>query len=208
MPTVDLAMAPDALAVTMPWRDPVVAQTPRLAIGTPQTATLKLRNTGTAVTATLQLFVRPPGAAERQIAEETVSLAPFETRWIGGAFTPPVAGKHRFRGVVSAQSPPDTNPSNDERQWEIVAVASADLVPNAATVEFAGPPDTSIDRSITLTNAGGLGVIVQDVALEADAALTGFRLWADGCSGTPPPKRTPSAPRRGSCPNPGNRGWG
>ncbi|MCJ7549573.1 MAG: hypothetical protein MUQ30_07820, partial [Anaerolineae bacterium] len=44
---------------------------------------------------------------------------------------------------------------------------------------------TPIDRAITLTNVGGLGMIVQRAALEADAALlTGFRLWGDGCSGT------------------------
>ncbi|MCJ7738808.1 MAG: hypothetical protein MUQ10_16090, partial [Anaerolineae bacterium] len=51
MPTVDLTIAPDALSIAMPWRDPVVTAAPRLAVGTPQTATVKLRNTGVAVTA-------------------------------------------------------------------------------------------------------------------------------------------------------------
>ncbi len=35
MPAVDLALAPDALALTMPWRDPVVVQAPRLQTGMP-----------------------------------------------------------------------------------------------------------------------------------------------------------------------------
>ncbi len=185
MPTVDLAIAPDALALSMPWRDPVVVQAPRLRIGTAQTATLALRNTGAAVTATLQLFVQPPGAAERLVAQETLSLAPFETRWIGGAVTATVAGPHRFRGVVTAASPADNTPGNNARAWDVLAVSPAQLVPSAATVEFTAPAGTPITRSITLRNTGGLGLIVQRVALEQGAALTtGFRLWEDGCSGT------------------------
>ena len=184
MPTVDLAIAPDALALTMPWRDPVVVQAPRLRMGTSQTATLTLRNTGTVVTATLQLYIQPPGALERLVAQETLSLAPFETRWVGGAFTATVAGAHRFRGVVTAESHPDNDPGNNVREWEILAVSPAQLVAGAATVEFTAPAGTPITRSITLRNTGGLGLIVQRVALEQGAALTtGFRLWEDGCSG-------------------------
>ena len=186
MPTVDLALAPDALALTAPWRDPVVVAAPRLQTGILQTATLALRNTGMAVTATLQLFVQPPGAAERLIVEETLSLAPFETRFVGGAFTATVTGAHRFRGVVTAISPLDSDTSNDAREWEIVAVGPARLIPNADTVEFTAPAGTPVDRVVTLRNTGGLGLIVRKVALEQGAALTtGFRLWGDNCSGMP-----------------------
>jgi len=186
MPTVDLALAPDALALTMPWRDPVVVAAPLLQTGILQTATLALRNTGMAVTATLQLFVQPPGAAERLIAEETLSLMPFETCFVGGAFTATVTGTHHFRGVVMALSPVDGDTTNDARAWEIVAVGPARLVPSADTVEFTAPAGTPVDRVITLQNTGGLGLIVRQVALEQGTALiTGFRLWGDGCSGTP-----------------------
>lgn len=186
MPTVDLALAPDALALTVPGRDPVVVAAPRLQMGIVQTATLALRNTGMAVTAMLQLFVQPPRGAECLIVEETLSLVPFETRFVGGAFTATVTSTHRFRGVVTAISPLDSDTSNDVREWEIVAVGPAKLVPSADTVEFAAPAGTPVDRVITLQNTGGLGLIVQHVALEQDAALTtGFRLWGDGCSGTP-----------------------
>lgn len=62
MPTVDLALAPDALTLTVPGRDLVVGAAPRLQTGILQTATPALRNTGLAVTATLRLFLQPPVA--------------------------------------------------------------------------------------------------------------------------------------------------
>jgi hypothetical protein len=184
MSTVDLGMASGALDLTMPWRDAVVVQAPRLLMGTPQTATVALRNTGAAVTATLQLFVRPPGAAERLIAQETLSLAPFETRRVGGVFTATVTGVHRFRGVVTAHAPLDSDASNNQRQWDVIAVSPGKLAPDAAAVNFIAPAGMPVDRSITLTNVGGLGLIVQRAALaDGAASSTGFRLWNDGCSG-------------------------
>ncbi len=76
-------------------------------------------------------------------------------------------------------------PANNARQWDITALPPARLEPSAAAVLFTAPAGTPVDRTITLRNAGGMGLIVQRAALEEGAALsTGFRLWGDNCSGT------------------------
>ena len=184
MATVDLAIAADALAISMPWRDPVVVGEPLLRTGLPQAVSLAVRNTGAEVTTTLRLYVLPPGGSGRLLAEETLHLAPFESRRIGGAFTASAAGVRRFRGVVTVESPVDGQPSNNERQWNVTATSPAVLSAGDDTVTFTAPPGTPVDRTIALTNTGGLGLIVQQAALQSGAETsTGFRLWADGCSG-------------------------
>lgn len=76
-----------------------------------------------------------------------------------------------------AISPLDSEKTNDAREWKIVAVVPARLVPSADTVEFATPASTPVDRVLTLQNTGGLDLMVQHMALEQGAALTtGFRL--------------------------------
>jgi hypothetical protein len=158
MPTVDLALADDALSLTMDWRDPIVVSDRVLAIGTAQTATLQLRNTGADVTATLQLFVRTPNGSETLVAEDTLNLEPFATGHVHGGVLATESGIYRLRGVVTALSPSDSNPANNQSVWEIPARVPAHLWLSEDSLSFAGPLNSSVRQTLTIANAGGTGI--------------------------------------------------
>lgn len=184
MPTVDLALPADALRVQPPQRDPTTGAPVTLARGMTNTVVLRLHNTGAPVTATLSLYMTPPTGAETLLARSTLHLTPFERNDLSATFAPTATGSYTFRGEVSDVVPTDTNAVNNTRNWSF-SVAD----PPALTVRPSGPLDAgraavglSYARTpFTLTNSGGLDLMVRTILFEG-AAASRFRLAQDNCT--------------------------
>lgn len=183
MTTVDLALPADALAVQPPQRDPTVGTTVSLVRGLTNTVALQVRNTGAVVTATLSLYVTPPGGAETLLAQRSLALQPFERIHLVAGFVPGAAGSYTFRGALSDVIPTDTNPANDARTWTYAAAEPARLtivnVPplDAGTAAIGFPQQVAL----TLTNSGGSILTVRRITLEG-AGAGNFGLGQDYCT--------------------------
>lgn len=117
MTTVDLAMAADALRVRPAGSNPGASDRIVLVPGSEHSADLRLRNTGVATTATLSLYMTPPGGAEALLIGKRYVLQPFDEVYLPATFTPATTGEYRFRGVVEALVPSDPNPTNNVAAW-------------------------------------------------------------------------------------------
>lgn len=182
-PGRNLALAADALHLTMPWRDPVVVGPPQLRVGSPQTATLTLRNPGVAMTATLRLALQPPTGAERQLASTTFWFEPFETYIFSVPMSATQVGAYRLRGEVVAHTATGAVASTHERNWSIEALSAPALTPNATSIQFSAPPGDPVYRTLTLRNTGGQSLIVEQVTLrQTEQNPQPFQIWVDNCS--------------------------
>jgi hypothetical protein len=184
MSSVDLALHVDDLTLSVPLRDPILTTVPQLRVGLSQTATLRLRNTGIPLTATMQLFVQSPGGAEQLLAEESIWLEPFAIARLGGAYTAGQKGLHRFRGQVTVHTIHDDAPANNQHTWEITAAAPARLAFDTSSLMLSGPAEAPTSRSITLRNSGDQGLIIQHIELKvANEEPGGFSIAHDDCAG-------------------------
>jgi hypothetical protein len=183
MSSVDLALKADDFILSIPGRDPVLTDAQLLTIGLTQTAVLQVRNTGTPLTATLQLFVDPPDGAEQQLAEQTISLAPFETAQIGSPYIAAQSGSYRFRGQVEVQNVSDQEPANNQRTWEIKASTPPRLALSTTAMTLTGPVGVRTIQSIILSNSGEQKLIVQHIQKLGGVGISYFELASDECTG-------------------------
>jgi hypothetical protein len=119
---VDLALADDALTLTPPGSNPHVSQT-QLAVrpGKEHAFRLQFRNQGFAGEAVLRLHALAPDGGETLLAEETLTLAPFEEVQLPALFSPTGPAPFRFRGSVEGITFPDPDTTNNTRTWEYQA---------------------------------------------------------------------------------------
>jgi len=117
MDTIDLRFDEDALKVSPPGRDPLDSAPVILKISEQNRCTLKIRNTGTNSAFDVKLHLLPPGGAESLIAQEQLSLGPFETYLVEVTFNVDAEGEYRFRATIENVAPADSDMENNERTW-------------------------------------------------------------------------------------------
>jgi hypothetical protein len=135
MPTVDLSLEKDSLAVIPPERDPTDHSPVMLKAGKENALLLKVRNTGAETHFTLKLYVKGPGEALKLLASRKMSLSPFQEDSLKTLFTPTAKGRYTFRGVISGVSPKDSDTKNNEKKWLVDAdvVAPPNFSPNGGS---------------------------------------------------------------------------
>lgn len=184
MPTVDLFLTQRSLRLFAPGRGSSNPAPLVLKVGASNGLMLSFRNTGVGTNATLSLYVLPPGGAETLLASQALTLAPFAEGVVEAVYTPPAAGDYRFRGVISDTTPPDSDPTNNERTWTYSTVAKEPGIAVAPTTkDFGGVKlANSATQTFTVSNDGTADLVVGQIELSgADAAM--FKLQNDHASG-------------------------
>lgn len=115
---VDLAIEEDALYFEIPKEGyDLLSGNYTLQSDTEHVLALSLRNEGIATNATLRLYLTPPDSAEELLAEETLTLEPFEEATLRAQITPQTPGTYLLRAEAIANDPSDTNTTNNSRSW-------------------------------------------------------------------------------------------
>jgi hypothetical protein len=144
MPTVDLALEEDALAVIAPGRDPLDHTPPNLEVNSPNKVALKIGNTGANTAFTASLHVKGPDGKQKRLASRAMSLGPFEQGSVEADYTPKLRGHYEFSGEISHVSPEDSSPANNTRAWLVDAgvVAAPSFGPGPG--KYAKPQEVAI----------------------------------------------------------------
>lgn len=118
---LDLGVELSALSVFAPGVDPIGTLDPFFEPGVSNAIGVSFRNggfTGTA-TAVLRVWVQTPGGVETLAASQRVAWTAFDMHTLNHVLIPDERGVFRIRARIDALDPPDTNPANNERTWEI-----------------------------------------------------------------------------------------
>ena len=65
-----------------------------------------MRGVGVPITATVALYLTPPGGSETLLVRSALGFAPFEQKSISGDFTPTTNGKYLLRARHRSRHPP------------------------------------------------------------------------------------------------------
>lgn len=166
--SVDLAVATNDLAISIPGRDPALGPSPALVPGVTNRITVTFRNQGVAGTARLRLSAQPPGSPELAWLDQTNDWTAFASERISFTFVPP-PGTFRFRAQLDPLRRTD-------------GAALVDPVPtnNSATWSFGNQSPAARGQLLTVDRAGRMELI--PAGFDPEGAALSFRV-------TTPPTR-------------------
>lgn len=142
----------------------------------PVTFALRLRGGGaTCSSATLQLYMTPPGGTESSYCTWYRSrLTPLADEWLTTSCTLTQPGTYQFRAQVTALEQTDPEPTNNTHTWHLGTRDGGVLnaVPNNIDFGRFVSTNASMTRQITLTNTGNDPLWINAFETKGDPGFT------------------------------------
>lgn len=185
IPGVDLQLGPDALRLGGSGPDGSLPAAAWLTVGTTHTAVVSYRNIGRPTTATLALYLTPPGKSATLLARSKLTLAAFETGQVSAAFIPVLPGDYRLRGAIESVTPADINTANNSYTWTFSTSTPPDIQSNRISIDFGSSRlgQAAAAQTLALSNAGQTGLKLNQVSL-AGTHAGDFKIVGSSPAGT------------------------
>jgi len=150
MTNSDLRVPPDALKVRPAGLEPSIVND-GLAISATNQVILAVANQGVTNSATISLYLQPPGLPEQLLLQSSLTnWPPFDSATLVTNVLAPARGTYRFRAAITAMGLPDPNLSNNQMSW-----AFTNRAPIAHSLYFSTQPGANFGLYLEAADPDG-----------------------------------------------------